>query len=203
MENVPALKDESCQLFLQQLRIETQPMHTKLEASRLSVNLMKAEVSLADYTDYLMRMKDVIAYHEAFTYPVVEHLFDDISVRYKLQLINSDIEVLHQQGAVLTTGREYRIDSLLPLNVPRALGYMYVVEGSTLGGRIILKHIKTALGFDEQKGARFFAGYGNETGKRWNEFLTIFANYAVVNSCGEEIIAGATDAFSSIQIHFA
>jgi heme oxygenase len=204
MDNIPAdLKEESCQLFLQQLRKATQPMHTKLEESRLSVNLMKGDVSKTEYADYLVYMSDVIAYHEFFTYPVVEHLFDDMSARHKLPMINNDIEVLRQQGVTITPNNEYRINTLLPLSIARALGYMYVIEGSTLGGRMILKHIKTALGFDEQNGAHFFAGYGNETGKRWNKFIAIFANYAVIESCQQEIITAATDAFESIQTHFA
>jgi heme oxygenase len=80
---------------------------------------------------------------------------------------------------------------------------MYVIEGSTLGGRIILKHIHTALGLDENKGASFFAGYGAETGIRWKKIMNIMSGYAVANKCEDEVIAGACHAFESIDKYFA
>ena len=203
MNNKPvSLIEENCHFFLQKLRISTQPMHKKLEESRLSVNLMKCDISLAEYAEYLAHMKNVISYHEYFTFPVVEYMFPNIHARHRLLLINHDIEWL-QQSSTINPYNVYEINTSMPLNVPRALGYMYVIEGSTLGGQMILKHIKMVLGFDEHKGALFFGGYGNETGKRWKEFLDIFAKYAVAECCEDEIISGAIDAFKSIQTHFA
>jgi heme oxygenase len=53
----------------------------------------------------------------------------------------------------------------------RALGCMYVLEGSTLGGRIIARKLQQHLAIDADTGAAFFQACGNETGTRWSYFV--------------------------------
>lgn len=52
----------------------------------------------------------------------------------------------------------------------QALGSLYVIEGSALGGKIIARHLHAALGLDEATGARFFSGRGEHTGRVWREY---------------------------------
>lgn len=60
---------------------------------------------------------------------------------------------------------------LPPLDGPAAvLGCLYVVEGSTLGGRPAGRQVRTALG--PTAPTRFFDGYGDRTGPRWRSFCT-------------------------------
>lgn len=57
-----------------------------------------------------------------------------------------------------------------PLHGPaEAMGSLYVMEGSTLGGRVILKRLD-ALGLPPES-CRYFAGYGDATGAMWKLFL--------------------------------
>jgi heme oxygenase len=51
-----------------------------------------------------------------------------------------------------------------------ALGCRYVVEGATLGGRVIAHALAKHLGFGPMTGAAFFEGYGVETATRWASF---------------------------------
>jgi heme oxygenase (biliverdin-IX-beta and delta-forming) len=51
-----------------------------------------------------------------------------------------------------------------------AIGCLYVLEGSTLGGRVISKRFGETLGIAPGSGGRFFNGYGAETGERWRAF---------------------------------
>jgi heme oxygenase len=190
------------QFFLQQLKTHTASAHTRLEQSPLSVNLLRPGVTITEYGSYLAYMQAIIAWHEAHTFPTLIPLFPDMGTRYKLHLLKSDLECLRQKE-IIQYAPSYVLAEDEHLNIPCALGYMYVIEGSTLGGRIILHHINETLGFDENNGAQFFAGYGNQTGKQWKRFLEIFASYAVTNHCGDEIISAAADAFTSIQQHFA
>ncbi len=53
------------------------------------------------------------------------------------------------------------------------LGAMYVLEGSTLGGQVLLRRFKDALGISETQGGHFFNGYGSETGLMWCQFLSV------------------------------
>ena len=69
-----------------------------------------------------------------------------------------------------------------------ALGILYVVEGSSLGGRFILKNLETIPGLDNGKGVSYFTGYGNKTGSQWKNFLNFLTTYEEENNCEDEII---------------
>jgi heme oxygenase len=49
------------------------------------------------------------------------------------------------------------------------LGAMYVIEGSTLGGQYIARHVEGALGLSPGVGDSYFRGYGDRTGAMWRE----------------------------------
>jgi heme oxygenase len=56
-------------------------------------------------------------------------------------------------------------------NEARLWGYLYVKQGSTLGGAVMSKNLKRALGLRPGTEQLFFAGYGAETGVKWKEFI--------------------------------
>ncbi len=192
---------EKKQLFLQKLRSATEPEHAALEACTLSVNLLKKDVTTEEYVLYLAHMQQVVAWHEKNTFPVLSSFFTDIDSRRKAPLIVQDLKKLGQ-STELPVVAPYSIKEGATMPVWRAMGYLYVIEGSTLGGRMILKHVNNVLGVDEQNGAAFFNGYGSATGKHWKEFLEIFATYAIIENKEEEIIEAAKDAFRSIGNYF-
>jgi heme oxygenase len=49
-------------------------------------------------------------------------------------------------------------------------GTLYVIEGSTLGGQVIARRVQAALGVDAARGARFFNGWGEVTGQKWQDY---------------------------------
>lgn len=51
-----------------------------------------------------------------------------------------------------------------------AVGVLYVVEGSTLGGRLLAGWIRSRLGYDASCGASSFVPYGADTLTRWQTF---------------------------------
>lgn len=50
-----------------------------------------------------------------------------------------------------------------------AMGALYVLEGSTLGGQVIGRHIGTLHGLDAA-GLAYYRAHGRETGRMWNAF---------------------------------
>jgi len=77
-------------------------------------------------------------------------------------------------------------------SVPAALGCMYVLEGSSLGGQVISRHLQAKLGITKDSGGRFFHGYGERTGEMWRAFG------AAVNAL--EVGAGMQDAMVSAAV---
>ncbi len=51
-----------------------------------------------------------------------------------------------------------------------ALGVLSVLEGATLGGQVILRHLRATLGLEQRSGSAFFHGYGKHTGAMWTRF---------------------------------
>lgn len=84
----------------------------------------------------------------------------------KLPLLRADLLALGAVDAAVP-----RCHDLPELsNASQVLGMLYVVEGATLGGQIIQRHLASVLALDETNGAAFFVGYGAATGARWNSF---------------------------------
>ena len=55
-------------------------------------------------------------------------------------------------------------------DLPQLLGSMYVLEGSTLGGQLIARHVEKTLHLTGGNGNAFFRGHGERTGPLWKEF---------------------------------
>lgn len=182
--------------FLQDLRKQTGPQHQQLESSSLSQALMKPGVEMQDYTRYLSYMYRVIEYAEEHIFPLVNDLLETSS-RRKLYSIQKDLAYLHGQPVA-----QYFSISDKELTQAEALGYLYVIEGSTLGGRVIIKHLQKYLPVNEQDGALFFAGYGADTGKQWSSFLQTLTAYATGKHCEETVIQSAIAAFTAIREFF-
>ena len=76
----------------------------------------------------------------------------------------------------------------------KAIGAAYVLEGSTLGGVVINKHLQEKLRAEIPFESRFFKGYGLETGSSWRAFLeNLSASVTEQNSTS--IIEGAQTNF--------
>ena len=80
----------------------------------------------------------------------------------------------------------------------RALGALYVLEGSTLGGRIIAGMISHLLDASTPNNLSFFNGYGAETGQMWKNFKD-FLNRSLSEDQWEEITEAATQTFVSFK----
>ena len=196
---MPAAKQQVNEDFLTVLRNATSQQHTQLESTDLSKKLLSDFVTTGDYKNYLLKMKDIIAYCEEAIFLLVENVITDINSRRKLALIQHDLACLQADVNASNLFQPIKKD----ITTPYALGFMYVVEGSTLGGRIILKHLKAKLGISEEECGTFFAGYKASTGIRWKDFLHALTLYTSQNNDANEIIEGAKDAFQSIYNYFS
>ena len=187
------------QLFLENLKSDTAPMHRALEQTALSIDLMSPDVSRGQYTQYLRAMCGVIAFTESAIFPLVERVVPHLSKRKKLPALVADIRALTGAGKEETTSFK---PFSLPVSENFALGFMYVIEGSTLGGRVILRHLQSRPFFSEHDASEFFAGYGAETGSLWKSFLAALSAHAVREGAQQEIIEGAMAGFESIRNYF-
>jgi heme oxygenase len=85
-----------------------------------------------------------------------------------------------------------------------ALGALYVLEGSTLGSRVILRDIEARIGPQITGATRFFGGRGTAVGPTWQTFKTALNAFGRERPrLGADVISGAEGAFRAIAAWFA
>ncbi|MDQ1165432.1 biliverdin-producing heme oxygenase [Flavobacterium sp. SORGH_AS_0622] len=183
--------------FLNDLKTKTADSHKKLEELPVSMSIMSPDMKIEEYAKYLNLMHDVHADTEQTVYPLFSGLLGDSEQRRKKQLIEADLAFLNYD--LSNSEKVFKTENI---SVPFALGIFYVVEGSTLGGRFILKNVSRVPQLSGDKGVSYFNGYGDKTGSFWKSFLNFLSEYEQQNNCGDAIIEGAVFAFDSIYNHF-
>jgi heme oxygenase len=176
-------------MLFKRLRLETRDLHQKMER--------QLPVFSPDFT--LEAYRRLLARYAGFYAPVEEKLtalradgllvFDER--RPKLALLRLDLERL---GGSPNPARCQAVPSLQ--SVSQGIGCMYVLEGSTLGGQIILRHLNEALGVTEGNGGAFFSSYGPELSRRWKEFREAVALDERAVREADAIVASARATFA-------
>jgi len=77
-----------------------------------------------------------------------------------------------------------------------ALGWMYVVERTTLTHSLVRRHLLTKLPREMHYAASFFQCYSGVVGARWREFGSKLDDIAAQREIADRIVAGAHDAFA-------
>lgn len=147
-----------------QLRESTEPSHRALEKKMVSV--IRRIRTAQDYVKFLKLM---YGYYSAVERRVQEYVSDtEIGKRRKAERLLDDISYFESISAPDVC------KELPPIcSHAEALGAMYVLEGSTHGGKTIARMIEDQAGIAGPSGFSFFNGYGDENGKMWDEFKTL------------------------------
>ena len=160
-----------------QLRDSTKDLH---EATESAFDVRAALASHESYAAILARFYGI---HEPIEsqlreMPMLDDLGLDIVSRRKSLLIERDLRSLGwAEDAIGCIPKSNSLPRLT--SVPEALGSMYVLEGSTLGGQIIRREVEKRLGFTPDRGCAFFAGYGDPgTRENWTQFIAALNAYA-------------------------
>jgi heme oxygenase len=176
------------------LRTETEPLHRRVEAA---VGLEQRIGDAARYRELLSRL---YPFHHAWDERLARvDLPASLAVaeRRKSGWLAADLAHLGLDPGSLDPGPE---PTLPPLGtLPRLLGGMYVVEGSSLGGQLILRRVADAFGYDADTGARFFTGYGARTGGMWRAFVAVLDQFDPASPAADEMVAGACAMFEAFE----
>lgn len=79
-------------------------------------------------------------------------------------------------------------------------GCLYVLEGATLGGRIIARRLSARLAIDERRGGQFYHCYGARGGAMWQRFCRAVDAYALAHPDAERMILDAAcDTFECFE----
>lgn len=178
--------------ILERLRAETRPAH---EAIERDLAWESRVATLADYRGLLARFWGFHAVLEpALAASLDEPTFFD--PRRRLAHLAADLQVLGLDDvAIRALPRPFLT---LPRDRATSFGALYVLEGSTLGGQVIAKHIGRQLGLTAENGCRYYIAHGRDTGAMWKAFRLRLAEEAIRGDA-EAIVASATATFEAMR----
>ena len=185
-------------IFLQRLRSKTANSHQLIEQNRASQLLISKEVTIVQYAHYLKSLYGFIHGFEKMVFPILKHNpLLQLNERSKSHFIQADLAMLNQ-----TAAQPYVSDEIFSIHYPTAaaaFGGMYVLEGSTLGGQIISKHLSKVLGAAVAGKTTYLSAYASQTGTMWKSFLQLLCDAAANNNNEGEIIESAVNTFSLLN----
>jgi heme oxygenase len=174
------------------LRRETAGLHA--EAERL-LDLPARLASRQAYGDYLTGLWRLHAGFEVALAALDWRASGlDAAARRRAHLLLDDLRSLDAplpDAPVAVT-----LDGLWP-----GVGALYVLEGSTLGGQVILRAATAALGVEAPHGAGFLAGYGKRNGAMWKDLTEALDRIDPAHH--DAVVAGAAQAFGVFIAAFA
>lgn len=185
-------------MFLQNLRSETASSHTSLEQNPYSIALMSPAVALEDYSNYLQKLYGFVFGFETNVYPLLRNIDPEIDLRRKTNFMQDDLQHLQIDFSTLPIVSKEHFKIHYP-DVKSALGGLYVLEGSMLGGVMIKKHLAEKLGNDVNENTQYLTGYGSETGKIWKNFLNTLSINAPDIETEKIIINSAKNTFDLLN----
>jgi heme oxygenase (biliverdin-IX-beta and delta-forming) len=185
-------------IFLQQLRSKTANSHQLIEQNSMSQSLMSQGVTITQYAQYLKSMYTFVYGFEKMVFPLLKNYeMLQIDHRRKSHLIQADLALLNY-----TVDQPFVNNELFNThyhNVADALGGMYVLEGSTLGGQIINRHLLKNLGDSITGKTTYLTAYAEQTGSMWKVFLQLLCEEATTSANKDEIIDSAVNTFSLLN----
>ncbi len=185
-------QEASCRLPLRLLlKRETAELHRRVERA------VGAPTTLTSLDRYLAMLKLWLGFYAPLeaaleTFTRWSELGLCLEERRKTPLLEADLTRLGARSS--TVSACWRLPALSSFE--RALGAMYVLEGATLGGQIIVRGARRTLG---PIPATFLDGYGAATGRMWREFTDALARYDEVGGDASEVAVGAALAFRSLE----
>ncbi len=143
--------------------------HERVEAA---VPLMCPDLTREQYISTLRRLYGVVGAWEVWSsMHAPASLRSLIASRNRCPLLQNDLAYFGET-ALRTAGPELA----LPDDPASFLGAMYVMEGSTLGGQYIARHVESVLHLTNREGSSYFRGYGDRTAEMWKEFRQVLAS---------------------------
>ncbi|MBW7934632.1 MAG: biliverdin-producing heme oxygenase [Gemmatimonadaceae bacterium] len=163
------------------LRAATATAHTRAERSAFQRALISGRLPLERYVAFLHAMRDI--------WQALEEVAPRVSTgaaramllepqRFRAHDIDRDL--VHLRGLLPTAVSPEnnaaanafvaRIHALANANPSALLGVLYVLEGSTNGGRYIARAMRRAYGLVDDQGVAFQDPYGDAQPERWAEW---------------------------------
>lgn len=154
------------------------------------------DYSLENYRTLLQSLLDFYAPFEAALFESFPKHFETLlDHRRKAHLLRADLSSMGD----IASSAQAEVPSLGTFE--ERMGAMYVVEGATLGGAIIRKHLQGHFGGSVSSALSFYSGYGKQAAAEWRSFgkllESLFAR--ADEQARSKVVAGANATFAAME----
>jgi heme oxygenase (biliverdin-IX-beta and delta-forming) len=172
------------------LRAATAPAHEALERE---LDWQARVATLPGYRGLLARLH---GFHATWEPAIGAALGDGdfFDPRRRMAALRDDLAFLGLPEAEI--GNLPRAQPLTLAGPAAAMGALYVLEGSTLGGRVIGRHIGAVHGLSGE-GLAYYSGHGPRTGALWAAFR---ARLDTFGGEGEAVMSAANGTFDAMRV---
>jgi heme oxygenase (biliverdin-IX-beta and delta-forming) len=176
----------------EQLKAATQKQHSTLESQ---LDLLRPDLTREGLRRVLEKFYGYYLPCERELAEQPDELQEFFAARFKTPQLASDLRYLgHTDESI----------AALPLatvasanSIARTLGRWYVIEGSTLGGRLLSERFEKMFGLSRGQGGSFFNCYGDRVGVMWKDYCRLLEQHACP-STDPEVIQAAEETFKSL-----
>jgi heme oxygenase len=173
----------------ERLRTETLSLHRQIES------VIKTPGTIAELRGALARFYGFVAPWEEKIAIGIAPLREALGNRDKTHLLISDLKNLGMSEVEI---RALPLCSHLPsvATLSAAMGSMYVLEGSTLGGQLLTRHVESTLGLKDLRGYSYYASYGRDVGVMWRGFKDLLTR--LPGESADEVLRSAQRTFGAL-----
>ncbi|THF60181.1 biliverdin-producing heme oxygenase [Pseudothauera rhizosphaerae] len=176
----------------QRLKAATHATHDVLDKRVMAGDIFASRDHFARFLRVQYRFhRDIEA---LYADPALAALLPDLAARCRRPQVAADLTAL---GQPLPPPAPARLTAGLPL--PEALGWLYVAEGSNLGGTLLYKWAHEKLGLDQNCGASHLAAHPEGAARHWREFTAALDAVALSPAQEAAVIAAAEEAFRTVH----
>lgn len=177
---------------VQYLRTQTYPQHKALEAQPHFARIMNPQVSLNDYKALLTLLYQFHAQAEPALNDALKNKPSSNILRPRLELLASDLK---SQDLPIPCTASFKLD----LNdEASALGAVYVIEGSALGGQIIARHLQSTLQEKVSRSLTFYNTLGRDIGPHWQKVIRQLRGHLTTEQTRKSAVEGACAVFDRL-----
>jgi len=193
--------------MMDRLKLQTKELHVKAHELPFFRALFRKELKIDSYIGQLKAFAVIAESLERNLaecgHPAVKAVLNGYMP--KLPLIAQDIAFfahLHvresagaMEAALSAADKIARRKEQNPLSL---LGHLYTLEGSTLGGKIILRHMAEQFGLKIPEGLRYFDSYSEHVQSNWQNFSSRMLNAVTEENTEKDIIEASCEFFSDL-----
>ena len=169
------------------LKEATKELHARLDSMPAMRQLMRKDLTLDQYSEVLLHLDDWLREMAVHLHLVSSPSF--AAIDRKLDALRTDLFTLG------TTRRAVKLQ-LASTDPHYALGIHYVIEGSTMGARVLAPRIEQSL--QRTDITHFYRLYGEHTLANWSDTISLLENELTTQWQRERAVDGATAAFNAL-----